>query len=166
MPEYKGMNLIMPPADQEIRPYFEAARRGRLVLRRCTDCHRLRFPPGSACPWCNALGSEWSEVSGRGTIYSYEVVTQAIQPGFADWTPYPVVLVELDEQRGEPTPDEALRLIANLVTEDFRPEAESNVAIGRRVRAIFQPLDDEVALPQFTVTDEPADGRVWRYAEG
>ncbi|MGE0539842.1 MAG: Zn-ribbon domain-containing OB-fold protein [Dehalococcoidia bacterium] len=164
MPEYRGMNLIMPAADHEIRPYFEAARQGRMVLKQCNDCNLLRYPPGAACPWCNSLDFEWSEVSGRGTIHSYEIVTQAIQPGFADWVPYPVVLVELDEQRGVPTSDEGLRVIANLVTDEFRPEAEANVAIGKRVHAVFQPLDDEVALPQFTLADEPAEGRVWRYA--
>ena len=163
MPEYKGMNLIMPPTDQEIRPYFEAAAEGRLVVKRCPECGMLRYPPGAACPWCSALGSEWVEVSGRGTIYSYEIVTQAIQPGFADWVPYPVVLVELDEQRGVPTADEALRVIANLVTPDFRPEAEENVAIGARVRVVFQPLDDGLALPQFILSEEPAEGAAWRF---
>lgn len=162
MPEYKGMNLILPPGDREIRPYFEAARQGRLVVKRCGACGLLRFPPGSGCPWCSSLAWEWAEVSGRGTIYSYEIVTQAIQPGFASWTPYPVVLVELDEQRGMPSPDEALRVIANLVTPDFQPEAEERVAIGRRVRAIFQPLDEELALPQFVLTDEPPEGTTWR----
>jgi uncharacterized OB-fold protein len=151
MPEYKGMNLVMPASDTEIRPYFEAAREGRLILRRCTECGLLRYPPGAACPWCSSLGWEWDEVSGRGVIYSYEIVTQAIQPGFADWVPYPVVLVELDEQRGVPTADEGLRLIANLLRPDLRPEAEENVVIGRRVRVVFQSLDDEVALPQFTL---------------
>jgi uncharacterized OB-fold protein len=165
MPEYKGMNLILPRSDQEIRPYFEAARRDRLAIKRCGDCGLLRYPPGSACPWCSSTTWEWSEVSGRGTIYSYEIVTQAIQPGFADWLPYAVVLVELDEQRGVPTEDEALRLIANLVTPDFRPEAEENVAIGRRVRAVFQPLDDDLALPQFVLADELSDGRTWRLQE-
>ena len=163
MPEYRGMNLILPAADRELRPYFEAAAEGRLVVRRCTDCGLLRYPPGAGCPWCSSLGWEWAEVSGRGTIYSYEIVTQAIQPGFANWTPYPVVLVELDEQRGVPTADEALRMIANLVTPNFRPEAEANVAIGRRVRAVFQRLDDELALPQFTLADEPPEGRGWRF---
>ena len=165
MPEYKGMNLILPQADREIRPYFEAAAQGRLMLRRCGGCGLLRYPPGPACPWCNALESEWVEVSGRGTIYSYEVVVHAIQPGFADWTPYPVVLVELDEQRGVPSADEGLRVIANLVTPEFLPEAEANVAIGRRVRTVFQPLESDIALPQFTLADEPGEGRVWRFDE-
>jgi len=74
-----------------------------------------------------------------------------------------VVLVELDEQRATPTPDQALRIIANLVTPEFRPEAEENVAIGKRVRVAFQDLAPEFALPQFTLTDEPPEGRVWRF---
>jgi uncharacterized protein len=162
VPEYKGMNLIMPEGDRELRPYFAAAREGRLVLRRCGECGLLRYPPGSGCPWCSSLKSDWVEVSGRGTIHSYEIVTQAIQPGFADWVPYPVVLVELDEQRATPTEHEAIRIIANLVTPEFRPEAEERCEIGRRVRVVFQPLDDQVALPQFTLTDEAPEGRVWK----
>lgn len=165
MPEYKGMNLIMPVGDRELRPYFEAAADGRLVVRRCSECGLLRFPPGTACPWCSSLGGEWAEVSGGGVIYSYEIVVQAIQPGFAAWTPYPVVLVELDVQRGTPTPDEALRLIANLVTAELEPEAEANVAIGRRVQVVFQSLDGDLALPQFSLTDGPGEGRVWRYTD-
>ncbi len=163
MPEYKGMNLILSEQDQEFRPYFAAAAEGRLVLRRCSNDGLLRFPPGIACPWCNSLESTWDEVSGRGAIYSYEIVAQAIQPGFADWVPYPVVLIELDEQRGRPTPEESLRLIANLLTPELRPEAEANVAIGKRVRVIFQPIGGGLALPQFTLTDEPPEGRVWQF---
>ncbi|MFN8557870.1 MAG: OB-fold domain-containing protein [Dehalococcoidia bacterium] len=139
MPEYKGMNLIMPKGDRENRPYFEAARQGRLTPRRCGDCGLLRYLPGSGCPYCSSLASDWVEVSGRGTIHSYEIVTQAIQPGFADWVPYAVVLVELDEQRGVPSADEAIRIIANLVTPDFRPEDQAKCGIGLRVRAVFQP---------------------------
>jgi uncharacterized protein len=163
MPEYKGMNLIMPDSDREFRPYFEAAGRGELVVRRCTACGLLRYPPGIACPWCNSLDSDWTKVSGSGAIYSYEIVMQAIQPGFADWVPYAVVLVELDEQRGRPTPEEGLRLIANLVTPDLRPEDPEQVAIGKRVRAVFMPLADGLALPQFTLSDQPAEGRVWSF---
>src|SRR5207244_3341969 len=162
--EYRGMALIVPPTDSEWRGYFEAAREGRLVVRRCGDCGLLRYPPGAGCPWCGSGSATWQPVSGRGSIYSYEIVVQAIQPGFRDWAPYPVVLVELDEQRGQPTVDEALRIVANLVRPDFRPEAEENVAIGKRVRVVFQDLADEVALPQFTLTDEPPAGRVWRLA--
>jgi hypothetical protein len=163
--EYRGMNLVIPENDSEWREYFGLARSHRLMLRACASCHLMRYPPSHGCPWCMSLEWSWREVSGRGHIHSYEIVAHAIQPGFRDWTPYPVVLVELDEQRGVPTADEALRVIANLVTPSFEAEKEENVAIGRRVRVVFQDLAPDFALPQFTLTDEPPEGRVWRFPE-
>ncbi len=163
--EYRGMALIVPVNDSEWRRYFEAARDGRLVVRRCGGCGLLRYPPGAGCPWCGAGASTWQEVSGRGTIYSYEVVAQAIQPGFRDWAPYPVVVVELDEQRGAPTPDDGLRVVGNLVTRDFRPEAEEFVAIGARVEVCFQPIAPDFWLPQFRLSDEPPAHGLWRLGD-
>ena len=162
--EFRGMNLIVPDNDSEWREYLKAVREHRLVMRKCAACGLLRYPPNRGCPWCAHLEWTWQEVSGQGTIPSYEIVVQAIQPGFRDWAPYPVVVVELDEQRGRPTPDEGLRMVANLVTPDFTPEWEENVAIGKRVRVLFQDLSPEIALPQFTLTSEPPEGRVWRLA--
>ncbi len=159
--EYRGMTLVIPDNESEWKEYFAAARQHRLCLRECAACGLRRYPPSHACPWCMTLAWAWREASGRGTIYSYEIVVQAIQPGFKDWAPYPVVLVELDEQRGRPTPDEALRIIGNLVTPDMSPEAEERVAIGKRVRVIFQDLSDSVALPQFVLTDEEPAERIW-----
>ena len=37
------------------------------------------------------------------------------------------------------------------------------MAIGKRVRVIFQDLSEDFALPQFTLTDEPPEGRVWSF---
>ena len=159
---YRGMALLVPDNDSEWKEFYAHARAHRLVMRACAACGLMRYPPTHACPWCMDLGWEWREVSGRGTIYSYEVVMHAIQPGFKEIAPYPVVLVELDEQRGRPTPDEGLRIIGNLVTTDGRPEAEGNVAIGKRVRVTFQDLAAHMALPQFTLTDERPDGHTWR----
>ena len=160
--QYRGMSLIVPDNDTEWMEFYAHARAHRLMLRACATCGLLRYPPTHACPWCMDLGWAWREVSGRGTIHSYEIVHHAIQPGFKELTPYPVVLVELDEQRRAPTPDEALRIIGNLLKPDLTPEAEANVAIGKRVRVIFQDLAGHMALPQFTLADEPPAGRVWR----
>ena len=162
--EYRGMNLVIPENDSEWREHFKLARGShKLMLRACKACDLMRYPPSHGCPFCGALEWSWREVSGRGHIYSYEIVAHAIQPGFKEWTPYAVVLVELDEQRGKPTEHEALRIIANLVTPELRPEPEANVAIGKRVRVIFQDLSEDFALPQFTLTDEPPEGRVWSF---
>lgn len=161
--EYRGMNLIVPENDSEWREYYEAASQRRLVMRKCAACGLMRYPPTRACPWCTDLEWAWQEVSGTGTIHSYEIVAHAIQAGFREWTPYPVVVVELDEQRGHPTSDEALRMIANLVKPDLTPEGEERVAIGNRVRVLFHELAPGFALPQFTLSDEPPVERVWRF---
>ena len=162
---YRGMSLVIPDNDSEWNEYFAHARQHKLMVRACKACGLMRYPPTHACPWCMDLGWRWQEVSGRGTIHSYELVAHAIQPGFKEVTPYSVVLVELDEQRGQPTADEGLRIIANLVKPDLTMEDEKNVAIGRRVRVVFQDLADHFALPQFALIDEPPTGRVWRMPE-
>jgi uncharacterized OB-fold protein len=163
--QYHGMALLVPDNDSEWKEFYEHARGHRLVMRKCAACGLMRYPPTHACPWCMDLGWTWQAVSGRGTIYSYETVVHAIQPGFKELTPYAVVLVELDEQRGQPTPDEGLRMVANLVKPDLTPEDEMTVAIGKRVRVVFQDLADHFALPQFALSDEPPAGRVWRLPE-
>ena len=161
--QYRGMQLSVPENDSEFLGYFEAARQHKLVLKKCTACGLMRYPPGSGCPWCMSLDWTWQEVSGKGTIYSYEIIVHAIQPGFRDLTPYPVVVVELDEQRGVPTASEGVRLIANLVDAQFQPEAEANVAIGKRVEVVFQDLSEEFTLPQFKLSNEPPRGPLWQF---
>jgi uncharacterized OB-fold protein len=162
MAEYRGMQLQVAPNDLENQGYFEAARRHKLAMKTCNQCNRMRWEPGPACPWCQSLAWHWQDVSGKGTIYSYQIVCQAIQPGFRDWVPYPIVLVELDEQRGEPTADEALRVVMNLVDENFQPEKQENVAIGKRVEVTFIDLDD-FTLPQWRLAaEQPADG-LWQF---
>ena len=161
--QYKGMEISVPENDGEHKGYFQAAREHRLVVKRCTDCGRLRWEPGAACPFCTSLEWEWHQVSGKGIIYSYQIVAHPIQPGFRDWVPYPIILVELDEQRGEPTADDALRMVANLVVADNQPEQEENVAIGKRVEVVFVDVSDEFTIPQFRLSDEPPPGPIWQF---
>jgi uncharacterized protein len=158
---YKGLELVVQPTDSEHRGYYEEARQHRLVVQRCGSCGLLRGAIGAACPFCTSLDWSWQPVSGKGEIYSYQIVTQAVLPAFRDWVPYPVVLVELDEQRNVPWrggregETVSLRVVANLCSPDpSRPEAEENVAIGKRVEVCFVDLDDTMALPQFRLSDQ------------
>lgn len=161
--EYRGMRLIVPENDTEFLGYYAAANDQKLVVKQCSSCNLLRWPPGSACPWCMSPEWDWKEVSGKGTIYTYEIIVHSIQPGFREFSPYPIIVVELDEQRGTPTEHEGLRMIANLVTDDFSAEAEANVAIGKRVQVTFQKINDEFTLPQFKLSGEPPDGPTWQF---
>ena len=150
MAEYRNVTIV---PDEDTEGYWQAAREHRLVMKKCTECGLMRWYPGPSCPFCTSLEWEWQEVSGKGTIYSYQIVTLAIQTGFRDYVPYPLVLVELDEQRNTPEPDVSLRIATNLVDESFAPVPESEVAIGKRVQVVFQDVSDSLALPQFRLID-------------
>ena len=77
--------------------------------------------------------------------------------------PFAIVLVELDEQSGQPTPDDGLRIITNLVDGDLKPEKEENVAIGKRVEVIFDDEPDGISIPQFKLSGEPPQGGTWQH---
>ena len=104
-------------------------------------------------------------MSGKGTIYSYQVVAHTVIPSFRDLTPFAIVLVELDEQRGQPTEFDGLRITGNLVDGDFNMEKEENVGIGKRVEVAFQPVAEGFMMPQWRLIDEPDDaGFAWSHA--
>ena len=73
-------------------------------------------------------------------MHSYTEVHHAIQPAFKAHTPYLILLVDLDTQKGKPTEHEALRVVGNLATPDGKlapPEIVKTVGIGTRVRMVF-----------------------------
>jgi uncharacterized OB-fold protein len=161
MTRYKGYELLVQPNDSERRGYFEAAGRGEFVVQACRSCHKLRGSIGAACPFCTSMVWEWQEVSGLGTIYSFAIVCQSMQPAFSDWVPYPIVLVELEEQRelawrhGRHNEAVSVRVTTNLCRRDdvTRPEDENNVAIGRPVEVCFYEIGDGLAIPHFQLAD-------------
>jgi len=161
--EYRGQQINISDADTEYKGYFEAAAEHRLVGKKCLDCGLLRGGPGPGCPWCTSLQWEWNQVSGKGTIYSYQIVAHTVVPSFRDWAPFAIVLVELDEQSGQPDQYDGLRITANLVDENMEPEKEENVAIGKRVEVAFLDGEDGFTLPQFRLIDEPPKGTVWQH---
>ena len=162
--EHRGQKMSVPEIDTEYTGYFDAAKEGRLVVKKCSDCGLLRGEPGPACPWCPSQKWEWQDVSGKGTIYSYQIVAHTVIPGFRDWTPFAIVLVELDEQSGNPEPGDGLRLTANLVDGNMDAEKEENVAIGKRVEVVFQKGEDDFAIPQFKLSGEAPQGPVWQHS--
>jgi uncharacterized OB-fold protein len=165
--EYLGMALTIDDLDVENLEYFRHCAEHDFHLQACAQCGRLRYPPTTACPWCATLESVWKKVEGKGAVHSYSEVHHAIQPAFRDHTPYMILLVDLDTQKGEPTPDEALRVVGNLCTPEGRLSAEivRQVGIGTRVRMVFSNVAPGLSLPQWTI-DETAQqpATVWRYS--
>ena len=165
MPQYHGLDVFVPENDRPHLEYFREAAGGQLKLQRCVGCKLFRYPPGPLCPDCSGESMRWEAVSGKGTIHSYYFVPHAVNPAFRDWTPYPVILVEIDEQRGQPTPDRSIRIVGNCITDDGRPELEANIAIGKRVEVTMVDMGDGMALPQFRLSDEPPEHEPWQFPE-
>src|SRR5947199_2011684 len=113
--------------------------------------------------------STWKKVEGKGAVHSYTEVHHAIQPSFRAKTPYMVLLVDLDTQKGEPAPDEALRVVGNLCTPDgslASADQVRGVGIGTRMRMVFSDVAPGLALPQWTIDETaPQPANVWRYPQ-
>ena len=166
---YLGMPLQIDDLDVENLAYFKHCAAHDFHLQRCTACGLVRYPPTTACPWCANPKSDWVPVEAKGAVHSYTEVHHAIQPAFKKHTPYLVLLVDLDTQKGKPTEHEALRVMGNLTTPDGTlapPEIVKSVGIGTRVRMVFADVAPGLAIPHWTI-DEAASqpAKPWRYPQ-
>jgi uncharacterized OB-fold protein len=166
---YLGMPLQIDDLDVENLAYFKHCAAHDFHLQRCTACKLVRYPPTTACPWCANPNSDWVPVEGKGAVHSYTEVHHAIQPAFKAHTPYLVLLVDLDTQKGQPMADEALRVVGNLTTPDGNlapPEMVRSVGIGTRVRMVFADVAPGIAIPHWTIDEAAAQpAKPWRYPQ-
>ncbi len=130
------------------REFWHGAERGELLIPRCDACERYVWYPQPSCPGCAGKGFAWTALSGRGTLFSWALVTRALYQPFADKAPYVTALVALEE-----APE--VRLVTMIV--DCEPD---ELRIDLPVRAVFRRLEfsgieGSVAAPLFT----PVRGR-------
>lgn len=128
----------LPQVDDSSRPFFEGAKKGVLMIQRCTSCDTYQSPGRFACDECLSGELEWVEASGRGTVFSFVVMHQKYHPAFE--VPYSVTLVELEE---------GPRLVSNVVGADLQ--------IGMPLAVEFESVREEISLPRFGVTEEAGD---------
>lgn len=119
-----------PTEYPEHAPLWQAAREGRLLVRRCKSCAVAHWYPRPLCPLCGSASTDWEPSQGRGTIYSVSVTRRGVP------VPYAIAYVTLDEG---PT------MLTNLVDCDL-----DALAIGQRVRVVFKPSDGGAPVPMFT----------------
>lgn len=161
-----GMTLRTDETDPQNLEFFEHCGRHELRLQRWKSNGMLSYPPGTGSPWDGTTEYTWDRVGGRGTVISYSEVHHAILPAYREHLPYHLLLVELDEQRGQPTEHEALRLVGNLVTRDGQlapTEMVTSIGIGTRVRVVFVDVGEGFAMPHWTIDEEAEQPRPWRY---
>lgn len=112
----------------ETSEFWAAAADGRLLLNTCQDCGRAHWYPRAVCPMCGSTRLQWTEASGRGTVYAFSPARRA------DPT-YILAYVTLEEG---PT------VMTNII--DAEPES---LQIGQAVSVQFQAADDGRMMPYF-----------------
>lgn len=123
--------LLAEPTDLD-RAYWDGLAEGKLRVQRCGACKSCQAQPETFCYTCGSDDIVWTDVSGRGTVFSFITVHQKYHPAFYELVPYNVSIVELEE---------GPRLVANVV--DVDPH---EVRVGMAVRAAMRPVGDRVAL--------------------
>jgi uncharacterized OB-fold protein len=123
-----------PIVSPETQEFWDAAKEGKLLIKRCSSCQKAHWYPRPHCPLCGNSDTVWEQASGKGSIYSLSRIRRG-DGAFATAGVYVLAYVELDE---------GPRMMTNIVGTD--PE---QVQIGQRVRVVFQSNEQGNALPRF-----------------
>ena len=81
---------------ENIKPFFEGLKEGKLVTTKCRQCGRLFFPPQRDCPSCRISDMEWIELSKEATLETLTVIFVK-PPSFGEYEPYTVAIAKLAE---------------------------------------------------------------------
>ena len=118
------------------KPFWDAVRERRFTLFRCKSCGAWYWPPAFCRNHANEpfmSGLEWTEASGRGRVFTFDVVRRPTHPAFP--VPYVYGLIELEE---------GPLFGSNVV--DCNPD---DVYVGMPVEVTYTDLADGLTLPQF-----------------
>ena len=77
-------------ADERSAPFFAAAGRDELLIKRCGECSHWLAPEAAACGGCGGAELGWAAASGRGVLVAWAVPHPGPDGGV-------LALVELDE---------------------------------------------------------------------
>ncbi len=117
------------------RPFWEAAREGRLVCKTCLDCGHVDHPPYPYCTACGGDRSEWRPARGEATLIAYAVNAYGVPAAFMEDLPYVLAIVQLPE---------GPRMISNIV--DCDPQSLRN---GMALEVVFREAAPGVVLPKW-----------------
>lgn len=115
------------------QPFWDAAKRQKLLVQHCSSCSKKFFRPEIACPHCRSRAWEWVESSGKGQLYSFSIMHRSPSPAFK--APFIFAAIEMDE---------GWTLFSNLIGLEI-DEAQ----IGMPVEVCFHVLSDDLTVPLF-----------------
>ena len=117
------------------KPFWDAAKQHKLVLKKCKQCGHIDHPPYLYCTACSGEDAEWVESSGKAKLYAYAVNTYGVPFPFMEDLPYVLAMVDLPE---------GPRMISNVV--GCSPKDLRN---GMDLEVIFDQVSPEVVLPKW-----------------
>ena len=129
-----------PIPEYGAEPFWQGCNDNRLTMQRCTACTKFRWHPAPICIHCQDGAYAWVELSGRGRITTWTVITHPVHPAAVARVPYIVAEIELIEQRG-------LRMLSNII--DARGD---ELAVDAEVAVTFVRHPTGQQLPVFRLT--------------
>lgn len=133
----------LPQITDLTRPFWSAAKNGKLVLQKCGKCSTFNFFPK---PWCIECGSRdlaWTAAKPFGTVYSF-TISNSVSMNYPAWEadlPILMCLIDLDD---------GVRMYGQVT--GCSPE---QLKIGMRVEVYFEDISDEAGIPKFRAAQSP-----------
>ena len=125
------------PITPEAKPYWDGLKEHKLMLPKCQDCGKPFFYPRVLCPNCHSRNITWVQASGKGKLFSFEIVHQQLNRRFKIPTPFVLAMIELDE---------GPRLMSNLINVEPDP---AHVKCDMPVEVVYEQVTDDVTIPLF-----------------
>ena len=152
---------LLPHIDQLNAPFWEGCKEGVLRMQQCPATGRLMFPPREVNSWTPDTPAVWTEVSGRGRIWSVIEPHPPLMLNFTELAPYNAIIVELEE-------DPSIRVPGNLVPavgDAINSIAYDDIEIGAAVEVAFEKMTDDIVLPRWILANvDPEQAAVRRLA--
>ena len=111
----------LPAVTLETQAFWEAAKQGRFLIKRCKGCGEAFWYPRAICPLCHSPDTVWEESAGTGEVYTFSIMRRS------PTGPYAIGYVTLDE---------GVRMMTSFVD-----VTDAELKIGLRVKVKFQPTE-------------------------
>ena len=147
MPNYLPESLPSPHPSHDDLPFWDYCRKHELRIQQCAACDAFRHPPVPVCAHCGKFSWKWTQVSGRGTVFSYTIAHHAVHPALKEVLPYNIAVVLLE---GAGT----VRLVSNVI--DAVPH---EIHVDLPVELVWEDLADGMTLPRFRKRKELVNER-------
>lgn len=125
----------LPEPSIDSKPFWEGLKEHRILLQTCANCGKKRHYPRPVCDACYSMEYDWTEASGRGTLYSWTETHHPFHIGFKAEVPYILVTVDLEE---------GVRMQSQLL--GAKPQ---DLKLGQPVQAVFADAAEGIVLPYF-----------------